>query len=455
MKNYALPFVFFTLLAGALLEALPKGKSMTVKVEVGPNVRASDKGVSHVEPYIAAHPTDSHNLVIVASHNVEGKGLIAEAFTTKDAGKTWGHSPLPQMLEALLTNKLKYALDVWVTYGPDGMAYISALASEKIHIQGQGRGELLVYRSEDQGKTWRGPTLISSRGFFDRPSMVATGTKNNTRIYLVASDGRGFDVLKSDDGGLSFKTTAIIKPDNLAHQPHRPVVLPDGSLLVPYDDYPAISVRELEEIERDPRKQRLNSSRIYVVQSRDGGLTFDLPQFIADIPRMLPGGLEMAVDLSNNRFRGRVYAAWNGEREDRQNVTVAYSTDAGNSWLKSAVLRSENAGPAHFYSLAVSPDGTVGASWLQHETGEGKLSCYRIYFAASIDGGETFTPPHSVSDTVSCPDTASNKETIRRWARGGDYMGLAAAADGSFHPVWVDARGGEFQVYTARIEVRK
>jgi len=94
-------------------------------------------------------------------------------------------------------------------------------------------------------------------------------------------------------------------------------------------------------------------------------------------------------------------------------------------------------------------------SWLQHETGEGKSHCYRIYFAASIDGGESFTPPQVVSEVVSCPDSAANKETIGRWARGGDYMGLAAAADGSFHPVWVDARDGAFQVYTARIEVRK
>jgi hypothetical protein len=455
MKDCALPFVFFALLAMALLEVHLKEDGTTVKVGVGPNVRASDRGASHVEPYIAAHPGDPRNLVIVVSHNVQGKGLIAEAFTTKDAGKTWVVSPLPQMREALLANKLKYAVDVWVTYAPDGMAYISTLADEKIQIQDRGRGELLVYRSEDQGKTWQGPTLIPSRGFFDRPSMVVTGTKTNKHIYLVASDGRGFDVLKSDDDGLSFKTTAIIKPDNLAHQPHHPVVLRDGSLLVPYDDYPPISVTELDEIRHDPRKQRLNSSRIYVVRSRDGGLTFDLPQFVADIPRMLPGGLEMAADLSNGRFRGRVYAAWNGEPDDRRNVTIAYSTDAGTSWLKSAVLRAEKAGPAHFYSLAVSRDGTVGVSWLQHETGEGKLHCYRIYFAASIDGGETFTPSHVVSNMLSCPDSASNKETIGRWARGGDYMGLAAAADGSFHPVWVDARDGEFQVYTARIEVGK
>ena len=450
-KEYALPLVFFALLAIALPVVQPQGT--TVRVEIGPNVRASDKGVSHVEPYIAAHPENPRNLIIVASHNVEGKGVIAEAFATADAGKTWAHSPLPQLRESLLANKFKHAVDVWVTYAPDGVAYLSHLADLK--IQERSLDQILFYRSEDQGKTWQGPTFILPRGSFDRPSMVASGTKSNKRIYVVASDGGGFDVLRSDDGGISFKTAASIQPDNLAHQPHHPVVLPDGSLLVPYDDYPPISVKELHEIRRDPRKQRLNSSRIYVVRSRDGGVTFDLPQFVADIPRMFPGGLEMAVDISNSKFRGRIYAIWNGEREDFRNVTVAYSTDAGTSWLKSAVLRAESAGPAHFYSLAVSHDGTVGVSWLQHETGEGKEHCYRIHFAASLDGGETFTSPHVVSDIVSCPDSTSNKETIGRWARGGDYMGLAAAADGSFHPVWVDARDGAFQVYTARIELRK
>jgi hypothetical protein len=453
MSRYVIGLIFFALLTPALFECRPQDKKSPLKLTIGPNVRASDKGVSHVEPYIAAHPEDPRNLIIAASHNVEGKGVIAEAFFTTDAGKTWAVSPLPQLREALLANKFKYALDVWVTYAPDGVAYLSALADMK--IQKRDLGQILFYRSEDQGKTWQGPTLIPPRGSFDRPLMLAAGTRDSKRIYVVANESRGFAVLRSDDGGLTFKTTAFIEPDNLAHQPHNPLLLPDGSLVVPYTDYPSISVKELQEIRRDPRKQRRNSSRIYVVRSKDGGLTFELPQFVADIPRMFPDTLEMAVDLSNSRFRSRIYAAWNGEREDSRDMTIAYSPDAGKSWFKSAVFRAENAGPAFLPTIAVSPDGTVGVSWLQHETGEGKSHCYRIYFAASIDGGETFSPPQVVSDKVSCPDKALNKETIGRWVRGGDYMGLATASDGTFHPVWVDARDGAFQVYTARIEVRK
>jgi hypothetical protein len=39
------------------------------------------------------------------------------------------------------------------------------------------------------------------------------------------------------------------------------------------------------------------------------------------------------------------------------------------------------------------------------------------------------------------------------WPDGGDYLGLAVDADGAFHPLWSDSRGGTFQLYTARIRV--
>ncbi len=39
MNKFGLPFVFFALLAMALLEVRPQEKGTTVKVEIGPNVR--------------------------------------------------------------------------------------------------------------------------------------------------------------------------------------------------------------------------------------------------------------------------------------------------------------------------------------------------------------------------------------------------------------------------------
>jgi hypothetical protein len=93
--------------------------------------------------------------------------------------------------------------------------------------------------------------------------------------------------------------------------------------------------------------------------------------------------------------------------------------------------------------------------WIQDERYESAARCYRVWFAASVDGGENFSLPTTVSDKISCSDPNLNPEPyFKTRLKGGDYIGLAAAADGSFHAVWIDARDGAFRLYTARIEVR-
>ena len=68
-----------------------------------------------------------------------------------------------------------------------------------------------------------------------------------------------------------------------------------------------------------------------------------------------------------------------------------------------------------------------------------------------------------IAVAASCPDSKDNlaityppedKQMVERSPRGGDYIGLTASANSSFHPVWIDGRNGIFQVYTARIEAR-
>lgn len=227
------------------------------------------------------------------------------------------------------------------------------------------------------------------------------------------------------------------------------MVLPDAALLVPFNEYPL-----------DPRAQRLASSRFYVARPEDAGPTFGLPCFVAEIPRTFPNRPRFAVDLSDGPFRGRVYAAWDGGRDDDRQVAVASSPDGGRSWTAPVQFRAAGAAPVYYTMLAAGRDGTVGVAWLQHELD--LRQCYRIWFAASRDGGRTFATPEVVSDAISCPDTEQNRGTrfppdnenaFGRWVRGGDYFGTTAAADGSFHTVWTDSRNGAFQFYTARIHV--
>jgi hypothetical protein len=66
-----------------------------------------------------------------------------------------------------------------------------------------------------------------------------------------------------------------------------------------------------------------------------------------------------------------------------------------------------------------------------------------------LDGGNTWLPSVQV-----------NEKTIdvRCGLQGGDLWhtaGIAADADGEFHPAWIDKRSGKRQVWTATVKLRK
>ena len=266
-------------------------------------------------------------------------------------------------------------------------------------------------------------------------------------------------MLSSEDGGHSFQTGTRIQPDDLGHQAMNPLPLADGSLMLPYLDFP------------NGEQHRLNFCRLYTARSEDNGKTFGVvPRFVADIARPYPGGAYFATDVSRGKFRGNIYGTWEEgdcgprmvrrgdqlireESGNRREVVVTRSTDNGRNWSVPKVLRAEGRGAAHFATLAVSQEGVLGVLWIQDERYESDARCYRVWFAASVDGGENFSLPTTVSDKVSCSDPKLNPEPyFKTRVKGGDYIGLAAAADGSFHAVWIDARDGAFRLYAARIE---
>jgi hypothetical protein len=122
--------------------------------------------------------------------------------------------------------------------------------------------------------------------------------------------------------------------------------------------------------------------------------------------------------------------------------------------------------------VAVSRDGVLGVAWFDDRlTNDGRG--YDVYFAASLDGGQTFLPTVRVSAVTSVPARGLNilpsfdlvkpetldklnietKSPYSERATGGDYSSLAVDAAGRFHPLWADARSGSWQVYTATIRV--
>jgi len=427
-----------------------------IQIKIGPNIRVGPEGTRQAEPSIAAHPTNSKILIISASEFVPGlpsNGLLAQSYISNDGGLTWFVSELPGVREPLSSGRVVTELDTWIVFAPNGEALYTTLpftSSEKSPIY--------FFRSRDNGRSWQGPIEIADSDY-DQPSATASLREGGVQVYIAAAS-RGAVLLSSDDDGRSFHTLAHIEPDNLSHQAMNPVVLADGSILLPFEDFPG-----------DSENQQLKTSRVYVARSEDGGRTFGVPRFVADIARPYPGGARFAIDLSSGKYRGNVYATWEDgdfgprlvrrgdrlvreESGTRREVAVSRSTDRGRTWSAPKILRAEGRGAADFATLAVSRDGVIGVLWAQDEKYENNSRCYRVWFAASVDGGNTFSAAASVSDKTSCSDPKLNPEpAFATRLKGGDYIGLAAAADGSFHAAWIDARDGAFRLYTARLEV--
>ena len=144
---------------------------------------------------------------------------------------------------------------------------------------------------------------------------------------------------------------------------------------------------------------------LYLSVSNDHGKTFAAAVKVND--DKLPGahGMHSLAVASD----GKIYAAWLDERniitpkpskhagghhmESNRELFIATSTDGGKSFSANRKV-AENVCPCCKTALAVSPDGTLYASWRQVLPGNFR----HIAVASSSDGGASFSSPVIVSD---------------------------------------------------------
>ena len=102
-------------------------------------------------------------------------------------------------------------------------------------------------------------------------------------------------------------------------------------------------------------------------------------------------------------------------------------------------------------TLAVSPSGVLGVLIVERRA-QTADACLQTTFSTSLDGGQTFLSPQTVS-TSACGNSPSDQRAQRRFPTYGDYYGLVATPDGRFHAMWPEMRGGASVLLTAAIEV--
>jgi hypothetical protein len=343
-----------------------------------------------------------------------------------DEGSHWSYQLLPN------------SGDPDALFMPDGRAWWT-------FIGGPAQKRALSCRfSPDGGGVWDDVRVLDAGVKCDHPHNVCDrgNSKFAGNIYVA---GRNFlpgvvDVFRSSDGGKQFAHTAIGLKGRLASGfGFRPVVLSDGTLLIPYITSNLFF--------SDSRDWYAGSEReIYCLRSADGGVSFDAPVHIVDINSPADAGVGGADELGGfavGDWNGheRIYLSYCQELPHHQAAALMMCTsgDAGLTWTPphAIVVNPPHTGAGSCSTLA-GPDGTVGVQW--YALGEKQFD---LYFSASVDGGVMFSPPMRISSQSSqIPPDQSR-------APGQDQVYGDAAGGGRFGLAWTDARNhsGAYVIY--------
>lgn len=165
----------------------------------------------------------------------------------------------------------------------------------------------------------------------------ATGGSRHGDAYVAAHlglrDSTGLRraavmVARTRDGGATFGVPARSVSSNLPAFANNPVVLSDGTLVVPFVTYArgTVNVGRLDQA--------------WTISSADGGATFSAPRFLADC---VGHWGQLAVDATRGPYHDRLY--WVCWDEHNRNVRLYSSADRGENW-SSPVVVNPGTGPA-------------------------------------------------------------------------------------------------------------
>ncbi|HEY1773215.1 MAG TPA: sialidase family protein [Gammaproteobacteria bacterium] len=356
---------------------------------------------AEVEPYIAINPNNPSNLIGAWQQDRwstgGAHGLVAGS--SMDGGKTWKEHTLPLSVCAGGTaangGDFGRASDPWVTFSPDGDAYVISISFTGDTLQPGSSGGVLVSRSTDGGATWSdAATLIrdGSNAFNDKESITADPTDSHY-VYAVwdrlTTDDHGAAMLaRTTDGGTSWLPATAIYDPGVDNQTigNEVVVASDGTV-----------VDVFEEIDNTSSDTDATST-LRMITSTDHGATWSAPSTIATnlavgtfdpndgqpirsgsgLPQAAagPGGM-LAVVWEDGRFS-------DGDHDD---IAYVSTQDDGAHWTTPVGINSVHATPAFTPAVAILADGTVGVSYFdfRHDTTGPDLPT-DYWFTSSTDG---------------------------------------------------------------------
>lgn len=282
-------------------------------------------------PRLALHEKNVYALwqeIIFSGGSHGGEILFARS---EDAGKTFS-PPLNLSNSVAGDGKGRISKDVWhngsldIALGTKGAIYVAWTEYE---------GALWVRRSRDEGRTFSDRLRVAEK----KPARAPALAVGRDAIYLAwtVGDDRTADirVAKSTDGAATFATPVIVAPSKSYSDAPKIAVDGGGRLHLVYAE----------------------NDRILYARSPDG-TAFERPRDISGAGAGFPS---LGVDGAGN-----VYVLWERypDRETPRGLSLALSTNGGDSFDASEVPRSANAGRNGSLQgltdkLAVSREGAI------------------------------------------------------------------------------------------------
>lgn len=448
-------------------------------MRVGPSVHVSGALPSdpQYEVEIDANPQNASELIactMVFPNDSPTTDVVT--YVSADGGKTWKFA---------LRTKGGDGHPSWdpdCRFGPGNVAYSLSEGFNPKYQHGFDR----LDRSMDGGQTWETHYLA----VHGERSFLTVNQRPGPRqgwLYLYGSgddpkDMANIRVGYSPDGGKTlFSQLVPLDKGTYVSGLGPGALLSDGTLVIPVEEFtPPADITAL-----DVRTLRPGFFKVVRVKFQEANWPLEAkvstvaPWFIDREPNgsFLP---RLAVDSTTGPFHDRIYATWESRASGRSQVLFSYSKDQGKTWSHPQVIDDDVArvvggkidGPDDIHGIvAVNNQGVVGVMWLDRRDFPDNLG-WSLRFRASLDGGETFLPSVKASSVDYDPSrggrvplfgdgdwSLKEPQTTNSLAigwftfDGGHTMGLAADAQGKFHPLWVANPTGIPQLWTTDIAV--
>jgi hypothetical protein len=406
---------------------------------------------------------------------------------SSDGGVTWGNTTLPVNFcapgaPASLTQYLR-ASDPWVSFGPDGTAYASALSFNLGYPN--WASAVSATTSTDGGAHWSNAQAIPGSAFTqfatsdDKNSTTADPTRNGTAYtvwdtlieptdnpddnpHTASYTGPAY-FSKTTDGGVTWSQAKIIIDTKQRQQTIGNIIVVDprnGDLY---------NFTDLIVSPNTPFQGTRSNALLAFVKSTDGGDTWSDVKVIAPFnslgvidpntgERLRVGdGLE-EVAIGDN---GKIYVVWESstryQKQLKQSrgvwddeILITTSADGGASWTAPAVVHKLASGLPTFTPTVAVNGGTVAVTYYDTRfltAGQAANLPTDYWVRYSTDGGATFGNEQRITTTPFDSRTAP----VARGFFLGDYEGLQPVGSSSFGAMFVktncDASDANGQVF--------